>query len=89
MKNKEPEYGGEDNPLNYRNLGLMQLTEMVWGDCNRLVADLSMRNINSELAQKRCKDITNRCWMIWDKLQSKDNLPKFKDIIGLFKEDKR
>lgn len=65
IKEKEPEYGGKNNPLNYRNIGEGKLVELIYWD----TFILKHETHNVGFKQKLCIDIANRCSMLWEKLE--------------------
>jgi hypothetical protein len=76
LDEKEPEYGGEDNPKNYRNLSLHAINNLVGWHC-KVFADLFFKfkhnypDVKSEDVKKKLADISNFCWMLWERLESK------------------
>jgi len=72
LDRKAPEYDGKDNPKNYKNMSIRDL----WNLINADNADISMYIKHTDKGiiivrdevMKKLIAISNRCWMIWDKL---------------------
>ncbi len=75
LNEKNEEYGGKDNPKNYRNLPSYALFEMIDNDVQELLDyydEMVSENLDSlekENIMEKLIDIANRCGMLWEKLK--------------------
>lgn len=74
---KEPEYGGKDNPKNYKNMSIAELMQRIikQGEViDRLLigrcVSFGMTSKN-DILKKELVDTANFCGMLWEKLGDK------------------
>jgi len=65
LDRKKLDYGGKDNPANYRNMSEKNLFNIIRSDIRYIDSNpLSTREYRKKLIA-----IANRCWMIWEKFE--------------------
>lgn len=58
--------------LNYKNISVYGLSKLIFEDANILGWKTEpWRTMHSDDMKKLCVDISNRCWMLWERLDSK------------------
>jgi hypothetical protein len=67
LAEKEPFYGGDENPKNYKNMDEKDLVKDLFLDAGEL--DLYIGAADKPKLRKLCIDISNRCWMLWERLK--------------------
>ena len=71
LDEKFSEYDGENNPKYYKNMPISSLNSCLYSqmvEYQRLM--MQFRELDSlELVQKKLCNISNFCWMLWERLE--------------------
>jgi len=72
LDEKSKEYDGEDNPKNYKNMDEIELWNLINDDVQNVYLFLYVKSRNKKLAIEKLVDISNRCGMLWERLEESE-----------------